>query len=341
MTNNIEERMLISIIMPVYNSDKYLKDAVKSVLNQTYSNFELLLIDDGSVDSSPVLCDEFERLDHRVRVFQKRNGGVCSARNLGIKASRGEYITFIDNDDLYKPEFLEIMVSQLELQRVDIIKCGRRNTSIDTDGYIVGTRVSAWKNTQLFDNKDFVRNYYELKQTGILSSVWNGLYRREFVTSNNISFNEPFRHGNEDVYFNICCFLKCLNITVVQDVLYEHFYRNAHSTSLKYHEDQISHRLETIALEQQFLELLEDSRQYELIMMGNIRVCFKLLSISNNKKQRDSGVRMLEEALPLKEFEQYRILGYKELTVLEKIELLMIKNHHYDWYFKLQTLKRR
>lgn len=341
MRNDMENNMLISIIMPVYNSDKYLKAAVNSVLNQTYSNFELLLIDDGSTDCSPELCDNFEQHDHRIRTIHKKNGGVCSARNLGINESKGKYITFIDNDDLYEPRFLEIMVKQLKLHHVDMVKCGRKNITVNTEGKIVGTRVSTWDSTQMFDKSSFIENYYDLKQSGILSSVWNGLYRKEFIISNEIVFNEKFKHGNEDVYFNICCFLKCISIIVVHDVLYEHFYRDSHSTSLKYHEDQIVHRLETIVLEQKLIELLKDSRYYELIMMENIRVSFKLLSIAKDKPSRDKGIKMLTEELPLEEFENYKLFNYNELPFFEKIELFLIKNHYYYLYFKLQTLKHR
>lgn len=336
-----EERMLISVIMPVYNSEKYLSNAIGSVLQQTYANFELLLIDDGSKDNSSLICDEFKMHDHRVRVFHQKNGGVCCARNLGIRESRGEYIAFIDNDDLYMTNFLEVMVKELESHPVDMIRCGRKNMTVAENGDTVWTRVSAWKNTQRFDSTSFLDSYFLLKQTDIISSVWNGLYRRSFIVSESISFNERFRHGNEDVYFNLCCFLTSQNLTIVEEVLYEHFYRYAHSTSLKYHEDQIRHRLETIALEQKLLKGLEGTREYGLCTMSNIRVCFKLLSNTKDRKQRQEGLKLLTQAFPLEGLEKYRLSAYHELTRLEKIELGLIKNHMYGLFFAFQTLKQR
>lgn len=335
------ENILVSVIMPVYNSKQYLHDAINSVLTQTYKNFELILVDDGSKDESPQICDSFAKLDVRVRVFHKKNGGVCSARNLGLQEAKGEYVAFIDNDDLYDKRLLEVLIKQINLNKSDIIKCGRKNTNIDCNGKIIESRVSSWNRTQVFDKNQLLEKYYELKRTGVLSSVWNGLYRKNFLKENAICFNERFRHGNEDVYFNIVCFLKCENITIVKEVLYEHFYRNAHSTSLKYHPDQITDRLETIKLEEKFIDPLKNSRAYELLVMGNIKICFKLLSISADKSQKNDGIKNIKSNLPLEQFKYFRVLKANDLRNIEKLELILIKHHLYNIYFMLQAVKQK
>ena len=96
----------VSIIMPVYNSEKYLKSCVDSILSQDFDSYELLLIDDGSTDGSPEICDDVARRDARVRVFHKENGGICEARNYGLQRAQGEYIAFSDHDDIVLPGFL-------------------------------------------------------------------------------------------------------------------------------------------------------------------------------------------------------------------------------------------
>ena len=93
----------ISIIMPIYNCEKYLKRSIESVLNQTYKNLELILINDGSTDNSLKVCREYERKDDRVQVIDKKNGGVSSSRNAGFKIATGEYVTFVDADDWIEP----------------------------------------------------------------------------------------------------------------------------------------------------------------------------------------------------------------------------------------------
>ena len=105
----MEQNELLSIIVPVYNSEKYVSVCIESILKQTYQNIEVILVDDGSTDESGKVCDEFEQADHRVRVFHKKNGGVSSARNLGIEKCRGRYVTFIDSDDFVSEDFILIM----------------------------------------------------------------------------------------------------------------------------------------------------------------------------------------------------------------------------------------
>jgi len=107
--------MEISIIIPVYNSEKYLKECIDSILSQTFLDFELVLVNDGSTDSSGKICDEYALKDSRVRVFHKENGGVSAARNTGIKAAKGKYVTFVDADDKVKPSFL-MDFNSLELE---------------------------------------------------------------------------------------------------------------------------------------------------------------------------------------------------------------------------------
>lgn len=102
---------LISIIVPVYNSEKTLCRCVDSILAQTYQNFELILIDDGSIDQSGKICDDYVRLDSRVRVFHKKNGGVSAARNVGLDNAKGTWLTFIDSDDYIQENYLSYIIS--------------------------------------------------------------------------------------------------------------------------------------------------------------------------------------------------------------------------------------
>ena len=115
-------RKCVSIIVPVYNSEKYLANCIESVLNQTYGFFELLLIDDGSTDRSGQICDEYRTKDSRIRVFHKENGGVSSARNVGLEIALGDYLTFLDSDDGLDLDTLESLVHLMQLNpSVDLI----------------------------------------------------------------------------------------------------------------------------------------------------------------------------------------------------------------------------
>ena len=115
--------MLISVIVPVYNTEKYLDKCIQSILGQTYSNIELLLIDDGSTDSSGEICDKYAQLDHRVRVFHKENGGASTARNMGLDNAKGSWIAFVDSDDWIDSEMYSEMHSLAVTESVDAVYC--------------------------------------------------------------------------------------------------------------------------------------------------------------------------------------------------------------------------
>lgn len=118
---------LISVIIPVYNVENYLERCVKSILSQTYDNFELILVDDGSVDSSGRLCDDFAQSDARIRVIHKQNDGVAYARNTGLDAARGEYVTFVDGDDYVTVDYLEFLYDMIVNGDCEISMCGYSN----------------------------------------------------------------------------------------------------------------------------------------------------------------------------------------------------------------------
>lgn len=116
--------MKLSIIVPVYNVEPYLRRCVDSILNQTFSDFELILVDDGSPDSCGAICDDYAARDRRIKVIHKANGGVSYARNEGLDIAQGEYIGFVDSDDYIHPKMYEILVGVIEREQVDLVQCG-------------------------------------------------------------------------------------------------------------------------------------------------------------------------------------------------------------------------
>lgn len=104
---------LVSVIVPVYNVEKYMRKCIDSIINQTYTNLEIILVDDGALDRSGEICDEYAQIDPRIKVLHKKNGGLASARNAGIKIATGEYISYIDSDDWVETEFIEMLLRGL------------------------------------------------------------------------------------------------------------------------------------------------------------------------------------------------------------------------------------
>ena len=118
-----KEQPLISVIVPVYNVEKYLKKCVNSITSQTYENLEILLVDDGSTDSSGQICNEFEKNDARIKVIHKKNGGLSDARNAGLDRAKGQYYAFIDSDDYIQDNTIEIMLNAVKKNKSEIAIC--------------------------------------------------------------------------------------------------------------------------------------------------------------------------------------------------------------------------
>jgi glycosyltransferase involved in cell wall biosynthesis len=160
--------LLISVIVPVYNAEKYLARCVESILAQTLHNLELILVDDGSHDSSPAICDHFAALDPRVRVLHKPNGGVSAARNDGIETSRGQYIAFCDNDDFYAPGMLARLLDICVTNDAQIAQCALTRGTADSLPTPTPRHVS------VFTNRQMLENFY----TAGSPWIWNKLYHR-------------------------------------------------------------------------------------------------------------------------------------------------------------------
>lgn len=179
---------LISVIVPVYNVEKYLSQCIKSILNQTYTNLELILVDDGSTDNSGKICDEFSSFDNRVRVIHKINGGLSSARNVGIESAGGDYYSFIDSDDYVENTFLECLYKKIVQENADICECSffrlRRNRMIKERLF----------DYEILDPETAVRRLLATPYESFIV-IWNKLYRKELFDK--IRFPEGKLHEDE------------------------------------------------------------------------------------------------------------------------------------------------
>ena len=199
----------ISVIVPVYNAEKYLRRCIDSILNQTFTDFEVLLINDGSTDSSGVICDEYAKQDSRVRVFHKENGGVSSARNVGIQNMKGEYSIHCDSDDWIKVNMLDVLYNQAMISRADVIICDYYSSKKDTYIRIV-------QNPTTLDAKGVCRDILLGKLHG---STWNKLVKSNLIIKNKIKFNEQISYC-EDVLFNVQLLLTNPSVFYVNKALY-------------------------------------------------------------------------------------------------------------------------
>ena len=218
---------LISVIVPVYKVEPYLRECVDSILNQTFTDFELILVDDGSPDNCPQICDEYVRKDNRVMVIHKENGGLSSARNVGLDYvfahSDSRYISFVDSDDYIDFDFLKILLESIDY--CDICVCSYSTINKNLEGFAV--------NDKIVDKE----NYWKLGDDGVYSIVaWNKLYKKELFK--NLRYLEGKIHEDEFIIHRLIS--KCSCIKCIKEKLYYYRYR---SESITFEESSVKKNL--------------------------------------------------------------------------------------------------
>ena len=242
----------ISILMPVYNSQEYLKNTVQDVIDQSYKDWELILVDDGSKDNSKNICIELQKSDSRIRFISKENEGVSSTRNTALDNARGKYIAFIDSDDLVHKDYLKTLLSSMEKSNGQLAVCGFKERKISANGQVEElSRVFCPKEViAMEDMKDLIMDF---GNSGLLNPLWNKLYSREIIEKNNIRFKEEVETG-EDFIFNLQYFRKIKNICFSKEELYYYIRRNNNSITYQYIDNMYEKGLEIHRLLEDFLK---------------------------------------------------------------------------------------
>ena len=178
---------MVSIIVPIYKAEKYLHRCIDSILAQSYADFELLLINDGSPDSCGAICDKYATKDSRIRVFHKENGGVSSARNLGLENAFGEWITFIDADDYVHPRFLESLYAK------------HRGDFVVGSFQLVGSK-EKWNGIiedSYYDKTSLRKKIIDISLAIHFYTPWAKLYSKNIIDNNHLRFDERMRSGED------------------------------------------------------------------------------------------------------------------------------------------------
>lgn len=210
------ETDLISVIIPVYNVEKYLDKCINSVVNQTYKNLEIILVDDGSTDNSSRICDDWAEKDNRIKVIHKENGGVSSARNAALKIISGKYFAFIDGDDYIDRDMYSALYACAASTDFDIVFCGM--CGVDEEDNVLYTQPMNYD--EIYDNQILIKFF----NGEFLFSIWNKLYKTEILASNILFFNEELGYG-EDYIFNYH-YIKHSKSAAAIDGIYYKYLRN-------------------------------------------------------------------------------------------------------------------
>lgn len=217
----------VSVIVPVYNSEKYIESCIRSVMLQTYTEWELLLINDGSKDSSQKICSIFSDADERIRLISQENKGVSAARNTGLGYAEGEYITFVDSDDELEANAIETLVNDIEHYGADI--CSASKCIVNVNG--TQTNVSDDGTIEIYENFEMIKR--SLLYDKFTRSLHGKLFRREFLSD--IRFVDG-HNINEDGYFLFMCYTKCPKVVQHNVSVYRYFTREDSASRSKFSE---------------------------------------------------------------------------------------------------------
>ena len=225
----------VSIIVPVYKTEKYLQRCMDSILTQTLQDIEVILVDDGSPDNCGQLCDAFAERDNRIRVVHKKNGGLSSARNAGLAEAQGTYVGFVDSDDDVEPDMYEKMLQAAEAYQVDFVMADYRRIERDGTSFVKTLDIDGG----YYDREKIVRDIFpnlimrESIEYGPLLSVCHCFYRKDFLDQHRLSFDEEVRWSEDNIFSAILGYY-CQSFFYMKGEALYHYYQNAESITTSY-----------------------------------------------------------------------------------------------------------
>ena len=291
---------LVTVVVPIYNVKNYLDNCVKSIVNQTYKNLEIVLVDDGSKDGSEYVCEKWKEIDSRIITVHQKNAGLSAARNTGINVSTGEYISFVDSDDVIHPRFIELLVLSLKEYEADIAVCSVKRVEVKEE-YSFAEDIlcesTVVKNDEIWDR------FYLADRKCDMNVAWNKIYRKELFET--IRYPVGRLHEDEATTYKLL-FLSNV-VSIVDAELYYYTKRNDSISNSKMTTKRCDDYLNAIKERLQFIktnkpEFYYADIQYELDIITSLtfvseypinkiirkygQQLFKIAKIKNNLKKR-------------------------------------------------------
>ena len=326
---------LISVIIPVYNVKDYVKESIESVINQTYKNLEIIIIDDGSNDDSEKICDEYAKKDKRIKLIHQKNQGLSAARNKGLDIANGKYISFLDSDDMYYPEMLEKTYNAMINNDVDCVICDYVKGKNKEKTKRLKGRLNI-KEDKIIDNKKAL-NYLIHKK--INTSVWNKLYKKELF--DNVRF--PKGHVHEDIILTMKI-LKNSNKTYLLNKKLVFYRMNSSSITHTYSKKNIvdlyiSHKEYEKEIKENISNLFME-RDYYNVCKENlyIYICIYIKNEISNSSEKNEVRKLLKEYISISE----KNINMKNISLKRKVIYFMY--NHCRWLlvlaYKIYSLGR-
>ena len=336
---------MISVIIPIYNVEKYLSDCIDSVLNQTYSNLEIILVDDGSTDNSGKICDSYEKKYSNIKTVHKKNAGLGYARNTGLEHATGDYVMFLDSDDYLDNDCLAILMKYMIDNSLDLVKSGLKRVT-DSQKIIYKSNYD----DKLYVDLD-IKNELLPKTIGsspnksdsIDMSVCGSIYKLNIIKNNKLKFYSERDVLSEDLLFNIEYLILCDRCMTISYIGYNYRY-NLNSLTTKYRRDRFEkvkylyNHIENIIEKNNYTTDIDLRKKKSFFI--NVRMCInqerRRVSKKNNKESLLSISNICNDPLTINAIKEYPIndLGFKQKVFIFLIKhknirtLLFLANHN-------------
>lgn len=303
----------VSVVLPVYNVEKYLERCINSIVEQTYTDIEIILVDDGSPDNSPEICDQYAQRDSRVKVLHKPNGGLSDARNAGLEIALGEFIMFIDSDDYVEPHMIESLINIIRNEESDVVIFGFFADFVDCYEKLLSTRITCPVNGH-YIYSTFKDIPIDGDMVGLFGYAWNKLYTVDVIKSNNMKFTKNISLV-EDILFNGPLLMKCEKITFVHEPFVHYMQRPRMTLGNKFYDNYFNLKLMAIGSVEKLL--LHWNKSYEQVMEIRQKSEFNALK---------STVRLLSNATNYNNTEKLEYLDafFHNMSVQEQIKAIKV-----------------
>lgn len=239
---NVMNKKMLSVILPVYNGENYLQDMLHSIDEQTYENYELIIVNDGSTDSSREICEEWKQRNAHIKIFDKENGGTSSARNLALEFAQGKYVLFLDQDDTIDQCMFHELVSCMENEKVDMLISSKKFI-VEKEKGKVNVQEYTFDEQTIATMEQKERLLFNIERRNEISTIWNCIYRLDIIQQKKIRFSEYLKHGGEDGLFNYEFIIKAGVVKLISKKYYNYYLRYGFSTVTKYNGDVIRDKL--------------------------------------------------------------------------------------------------
>lgn len=306
----------LSIIIPAYNAERYIRECIESVINQSFDDWEIIIINDGSIDKTEVICNEYAKLDNRIRLFNRNNSGVSESRNFGILQAKGKWITFLDADDAFQPNIISIFTQ--EACECDVIVGQDRSTLLDNVNFDQNYNIISAKQAQLsILNYSKMKKYFGNKafftSTNNWSS-WSKFYKREIVINSQVKFNSKLKLS-EDLVFCFDLYNYINNIYITTRPVY--FYRpNPSSVTRNFCTYRIENTKMLANVLSKSINKVPDiiDEYHKFVVNRIINCCFEYYCHRDNSNENKTKIKELKELCSIPEIaNSIKINDYRDI----------------------------